>query len=188
MGLSGSVCVRRLAACMRCSHLARCSPAAHPLSQSLLPCCRRMKDRQTGAQDLVKEVGSSLLPPPAVVTTCCAAPLRSLLTPCRPHAPTSTTSSNSKAEIRALYAQCRAPQSPSVRRRLRSAPSCTAVMKLKALPAAGHALCIALYAQLDLLHLVRGALAAGIRRPTLAGARMTRWFSAMPLRKAALVR
>jgi len=61
--------------------------------------------------------------------------------------------SQSQGEMRALDAQCRAPA---------SSPSRTAVVKLKALPAAGQTHCIARYAQLDLPHLVRCALAAGV--------------------------
>jgi len=68
--------------------------------------------------------------------------------------------SQSEGEMRALDAQCRAPA---------SAPSRTAVLKLKALQSAGQALCIARYAQYDLPHLVRCALAAGVSADTRWG-------------------
>jgi len=75
-------------------------------------------------------------------------------------APLPPMDSLSEGEMRALEAQCRAPA---------SAPSRTAVVKLKALPAAGQALCIARYAQYDLMHLVRCALTAGVSADTCWG-------------------
>jgi ankyrin repeat protein len=66
----------------------------------------------------------------------------------------------SEGEMRAQDAQCPVHASASSR---------TAVVKLKALPAAGQALCIARYAQLNLPHLVRCALDAGITADTRLG-------------------
>jgi len=59
----------------------------------------------------------------------------------------------SEAEDRALDARCCLPTSPASR---------TAVVKLRALPPAGQALCIRNYALCDLPHLVRCSLEAGV--------------------------
>jgi len=58
---------------------------------------------------------------------------------------------HSEAETRALDSRCRLPTSPASR---------TAVVKLRALPPASQAFCIAHYAQFDLPHLVRCAVEA----------------------------
>jgi len=57
----------------------------------------------------------------------------------------------SEAENCALDTRCRLPASPASR---------TAVVRLRALPTASQALCIAIYAQYDLPHLVRCAVEA----------------------------